>query len=78
MLLEFFAPQGLKGMAAAIQGVEFSGSGPLTAQIAPSNFVGRHPCVFSHVKIYEFVSNFTGLSIYIFPWKAFQMPYAIP
>jgi hypothetical protein len=49
MLLEFFAPQGLKGMAAAIQGVEFSGSGPFTAQIAPLNFVGRHPCVFSHV-----------------------------
>jgi hypothetical protein len=49
MLLEFFAPQGLKGMAVAIQGIEFSGSGPFTAQIAPLNFVGRHPCVFSHV-----------------------------
>jgi hypothetical protein len=48
MLLELFAPQGLKGMAAAVQGVEFSGSGPLTAQIAPLYFVGRHPCVFAH------------------------------
>lgn len=48
MLLEFFAPQGLKGMAAAVQGVEFGGISPLAAQIAPLDFVGSHPCVFTH------------------------------
>ena len=37
MLLELFAPQGLKGVATAIQGFEFGGIRPFTAQITPFN-----------------------------------------
>ena len=42
MLLKLFAPQGLKCMTAAIQGVEFGGSGPLATQIAPLNLGSFH------------------------------------
>jgi hypothetical protein len=48
MLLELIAPQGLKGTAAAVQGVEFGGSGPFTAQITPLDSRGCHTCIFTH------------------------------
>jgi hypothetical protein len=35
-------------MTTAVQGVEFGGSGPLTAQIAPLDFRGRYASIFAH------------------------------
>jgi hypothetical protein len=49
MFLEFFAPQGLKGPTAAIQGVEFGGSSPFTAQIAPVDFRCFHAGIFDRI-----------------------------
>jgi hypothetical protein len=49
MLLEPFAPQRLKCMTAAIQGIKFGGSGPFTAQIAPLDSRGCHTGIFSHI-----------------------------
>jgi hypothetical protein len=48
MFLEFFAPQGLKGPTAAIQGVEFGGSSPFTAQVAPLDFGSFNTSVIGH------------------------------
>jgi hypothetical protein len=57
MLLELIAPQGLKGTAAAVQGVEFGGSGPFTAQITPLDSRGCHTSILSHriLACYEFL-----------------------
>jgi len=52
MLLELFAPQGLKGMATAIQGFEFGGIRPFTAQITPLDFMGRYAWVIIHIISY--------------------------
>jgi hypothetical protein len=48
MLFEFFAPQGLKCPAAAIQCVDFGEIGKFAQQITKINFTGGHTCVFSH------------------------------
>ncbi len=49
MLLELFAPQGLKGMAAAIQGVKFGRIRPFTAQITPLNPRGFNSSIIVHI-----------------------------
>ena len=49
VLLELFAPQGLKGMTAAVQSVEFGGSGPFAAQIAPLDFRRFHTGILFHI-----------------------------
>jgi hypothetical protein len=51
MLFQLFAPQGLKCMAASIQGLEFGNIRPITAQITPLDFVRRYSGVSGHVYV---------------------------
>jgi hypothetical protein len=62
MFLCFFAPQGLKGMAAAVQRIKFGGSRPFAAQITPPNLMCCHPGVLFHVLCSEFILYWTGLT----------------
>jgi hypothetical protein len=48
MLFQFFAPQGLKRPAAAIQRIDFGEVGKFAQQITKINFAGSHTCVLSH------------------------------
>jgi len=52
MFFHFFAPQGLKRMAAAIQSFEFSSICPITAQITPLDLMGYHSGILGHVITY--------------------------
>jgi hypothetical protein len=49
MLFQFFAPQGLKSPAAAIQRIDFGEVGKFAQQITKINFAGRHTRVFGHL-----------------------------
>jgi hypothetical protein len=53
MFLELFAPQGLKGVTAAIQGFDFGGSCPFAAQIAPPDPMGCHAGILFHMITYD-------------------------
>jgi hypothetical protein len=48
MLFQLFAPQGLKCMAASIQGIEFGNIRPITAQITPLDFMRGYAGVLTH------------------------------
>ena len=48
VLFQFFAPQGLKCAAAAIQRIDFGEVGKFAQQITKINFTGGHTCVISH------------------------------
>ncbi|MBT8331594.1 MAG: hypothetical protein KJP06_04625 [Deltaproteobacteria bacterium] len=86
MLLEFFAPQGLKSMAAAVQGVEFGAISPLAAQIAPLDLRGFHTRVMFYIiaqfclnyllvwnRFYDFIFYKTGLTGFNGYFLAFRM-----
>jgi hypothetical protein len=64
MLFELFAPQRLKGMAAAVQGIELGRTSPFTAQIAPLNPGCFHPGIMFYI-IAQFCLS------YLFLWICF-------
>jgi len=56
MLFQSFAPQGLKCMAASIQGFEFGNIRPFTAQITPLDLVRSYSGVLGHVIAFFYFS----------------------